>query len=313
MSDNKDNVTSETAKNKPGAAFVILDIVYILMMVLPLVTGMVLKILFNPASEGIAISGALIYCEIPFPIQNLVITESQVNAWLVMITITGFCLFFTHGISEKGGLKRQMLAEWMVESCRKLVSGNMGDHFGGFPPFVAAILALSAFSSLISLLGLFPPTSDINVTAGWALLVFALITYYKMKCGPVMYVKSFFNPPPMAPLNIISEVATPISMAFRHYGNVLSGSVICVLIAVGFQGLSKLVLGWLPGFLGEFPFLRVGIPAVLSMYFDIFSGCLQAYIFAMLTMLYVADAFNVDEFELRRKRRAEKKKQRQNA
>ena len=112
--------------------------------------------------------------------------------------------------------------------------------------------------------------------------------------------KSFAQPIAMAPLNIIGEIATPVSMAFRHYGNVISGSVISVLIAVGLQGLTKLILGFLPGFLGEFPFLQIGLPAILSLYFDIFSGCLQAYIFAMLTMLYVAGGFPAEEYEKRK-------------
>ena len=76
-------------------------------------------------------------------------------------------------------------------------------------------------------------------------------------------------------------------MAFRHYGNVLSGTVISVLVAAGLQGLSNIIFGALPGFLGDIPFLRIGIPAVLSVYFDIFSGCLQAYIFAMRTNIHL--------------------------
>lgn len=295
--------------NTKSRKFAVLDILYILMMILPLLAAVVLKILTKPESSGISITGAQIYLDIPFPVQNLVITESQINSWLVILTIIGLCLYLTHGISEKGGLKRQMAAEWIVEMCQKLVNGNMGEHFRGFAPFIAAILGLSAFSSLIALCGLYPPTSDVNVTAGWAILVFILITYYKFKCGPLEYVKSFGDPPPMAPLNIISEIATPISMAFRHYGNVLSGSVISVLVATGLGGLSHIVLGWLPGFLGEFPFLRIGLPAILSIYFDLFSGCLQAYIFAMLTMLYVAGAFNVDEYERRRALKKRKKQE----
>ena len=77
-------------------------------------------------------------------------------------------------------------------------------------------------------------------------------------------------------------------MAFRHYGNVLSGVVIASLVAYALQSVSGMILGWLPGFLGEIPFLQVGIPAILSLYFDIFSGLMQAFIFAMLTMLYIA-------------------------
>ena len=101
---------------------------------------------------------------------------------------------------------------------------------------------------------------------------------------------------------------TPVSMAFRHYGNVISGSVISVLIATGLQGLTKLILGFLPGFLGQFPFLQIGLPAILSLYFDIFSGCLQAYIFAMLTMLYIASGFPEEDYFARRAKKLQKSK-----
>jgi len=263
-------------------------------MVVPILIGIVLKVLTKPASEGISITGAQIYFTVPMPIQDLVITEAQINSWLVLISIFGLCLFLTHGLRTRNISIRQHLAEWIVEKVDSLVADSMGEYFMGFAPFIAAMLALSGFSSLLSLVGLFPPTSDLNVVAGWALIVFCLITYYKMKCGPVQYLKSFAEPPALTPLNIISEVATPVSMAFRHYGNVLSGSVISVLIATGLSGLSNLLLGWLPGFLGDIPFLQVGLPAVLSIYFDVFSGCLQAYIFAMLTMMYVSGAFPME-------------------
>lgn len=277
--------------------------------VLPLVFGMVIKILFNPASEGINISGALVYFTIPMPLQNLPITESQVNSALVIITIFFLCLYFTHGLAVKASLKRQLIVEWIVNQTQSLVKTNMSDYFAGFAPFVAAIMGLSAFSSLLALLGMYAPTADINIVGGWAILVFILITYYKMKCGPIHYIKSFGDPVPfLSPLNIISEVATPVSMAFRHYGNVLSGAVISVLVAAGLQGLSNMLLGWLPGFLGEIPFLQVGLPAILSIYFDLFSGCLQAFIFAMLTMLYISSGFPEEDYFARRAKKLAKLK-----
>ena len=289
---------------KKSPSFIAADILYISMMIVPILFGMILRILTKPATEGIVIAGAQIYFTLPMPIQNLVITESQINSWLVMISVLGLCLFLTHGLKTKNISARQHLAEWIVENTNSMVIGNMGEYFKGFAPFVAAILGLSAFSSLLTLVGLFPPTSDINVTAGWALLVFILITYYKFKCGPISYIKSFGDPVPLlAPLNIIGEVATPVSMAFRHYGNVLSGSVISVLIAAALQGLSGIVLGWIPGAVGEIPFLQIGLPAVLSLYFDLFSGGLQAYIFAMLTMMYVSGAFPMEKyFQKKRKK-----------
>ncbi len=295
---------------KKTPSFIVADILYISMMIVPILAGIILRILTKPATEGITIAGAQIYFTVPMPLQDLVITESQINSWLVMIAILGLCLFLTHGLKTRNISVRQHLAEWIVEKTDSLVTGSMGEYFKGFSPFIAAVLGLSAFSSLLSLFGLFAPTSDINVTAGWAVLVFILITYYKFKCGPITYIKSFGDPVPLlAPLNIISEVATPVSMAFRHYGNVLSGAVISVLVAAGLQGLSNIVLGWLPGVLGEIPFLQIGIPAVLSIYFDIFSGCLQAYIFAMLTMMYVSGGFPMEKyFEKKEKRKLKKSK-----
>jgi len=190
-----------------------------------------------------------------------------------------------------------------------LVNENMGEFFSGFAPFIIAILALSGVSSLLSLFGLFPPTSDINIVGGWAVLVFVLITYYKMKAGPLCYLKSFTKPVALlTPINIISEVATPVSMAFRHYGNVLSGLVISVLLGSALGGLSSLLLGWLPGFLGDIPLFQVGIPAVLSIYFDVFSGCLQAFIFAMLKMMYVSGGFPYDEYKERKAKKLLKNK-----
>lgn len=287
--------------------FAAIDALYISMMILPILAGIILKILTKPPSEGITIAGAQIYLTIPMPIQDLLITEAQINSWLVMISILGLCLFLTHGLKTQNISPRQHLAEWIVETVDALVGDNMGSYFMGYSAFVASILALSAFSSLLALFGLFPPTSDLNVVAGWAVLVFILITYYRFKCGPVQYLKSFTEPVAfLTPLNVISEVATPVSMAFRHYGNVLSGSVISVLVATALQGLSNLVLGWLPGFLGEFPLLQIGLPAILSVYFDLFSGCLQAYIFAMLTMMYVSGAFPMDAYFARKEKRNKK-------
>ena len=289
--------------------FKITDIFYIVMMILPLALGILLQVLTKPMTTGITITGARIFYTIPMPIQDLLITEAQINSALVMVTIFFCCLYMTHGISERISLKRQHFAELIVEKVEGLVLENMGEYFKGYTPFIIAMLALSAFSSLSSLLGLFPPTSDMNVVAGWAILVFILITYYKFKCGPLYYLKGFMEPTPvLAPINLFGEFATPISMGFRHYGNILSGTVISTLVAAGLSGLSAIVLGWLPGFLGEFPLFRIGLPAVLSIYFDVFSGCLQAFIFAMLTMMNIAGGFPMDEYEARKLKKLAKSK-----
>ena len=287
-----------------------MTVLLLILSILPLIAGILIKVLYVPASEGIDISGAHIFFTIDLPLGGLPITESQVNSWLVILSLFFFCLFLTHGLKTKNMSRRQIIAEWIVNTVDNLVKTNMGEFFMGFGPFIAAMLGLSACSSLLTLIGLFPPTSDINVTGGWALLTFILITYYKFKAVPLVYIKSFGDPVPfLAPLNIISEVATPISMAFRHYGNVLSGSIISILIANLLTNVSKMIFGFLPGYLGGFPYLRVGLPAILSIYFDLFSGALQAFIFAMLTMLYVSGGFPEDEYFKRKRIKEAKKKQ----
>lgn len=293
--------------NPKSRKFNAIDILLLVLTILPILFAIVLKVLFTPESEGINVTGALIYLDIPFPVQNLVISEAQINSWCVIFAILFLCLYLTHGIRKNVKTKRGLLCEWIVEKCEGLVTASMGEHFKPFASFIAAIMGLSAFSSLLSLFGLFAPTSDINIVGGWAIAVFFIITYYKFKLGPLHYLKSFGDPIPyLAPLNVISEVATPVSMAMRHYGNILSGSVISVLIAAALGGLSNLIFGWLPGALGEFPFFRIGIPAVLSIYFDVFSGCVQAFIFATLTMLYVGGAFTFEDYQTKKLRRKKK-------
>ena len=99
----------------------------------------------------------------------------------------------------------------------------------------------------------------------------------------------------MTPFNILSELATPVSMACRHFGNILSGVVINGLIYGALAVASSALLGLIPGVLGDvlskIPILDVGVPAaVLSVYFDWFSGIMQAFIFCMLTVMYIANA-----------------------
>lgn len=287
----------------------LVDIALIAGMILPIVGCLLLNILTRPPSEGVSVEGARIFFTIPMPFQDLPITESQIHSWAVLLTIFFLCLFLTRRLSVRHPSARQHVAEWIVKTTQKLIDDNMEPYFQWIPPFVGAIMGLSAFSSLLALLGLFAPTSDMNVVGGWAILVFIIITYYKFKCGPLYYLKGLAEPVPvLAPINVIGEFATPVSMAFRHYGNVLSGSVVSILVTAGLTGLSSMVFGWLPGFLGEIPFLRIGIPAVLSIYFDIFSGCLQAFIFAMLTMMYVSGAFPADDYFDRRAKIEAKKK-----
>ena len=245
------------------------------------------------------ISGAKVYFTIPTEIPilgDIQISETMIVSWIVMILITGLCIWLTHDLKVENISKRQALAEMIVEQANKFVVGNMGEKFRHLIPFVAALFATSIVSNLISLIGLRSPTADLSTEAAWAVVVFIMITAQKIKTGGVGgYLKEFTTPIAiMTPFNVLSELATPISMACRHFGNILSGVVINGLIYGALAVASSALLGLLPGIVGDvlakIPILDVGIPAVLSVYFDWFSGFMQAFIFCMLTVMYIANA-----------------------
>ena len=226
------------------------------------------------------------------------LTETVVNTWIIMAVIVGLCLFLTHDMQVHCRTKRQIIAEFIVKKVNAMVGENMGEHFlrVGYAPLICSIMGLSALCSLSSMIGMYAPTSDLSALLGWSILVFVLITWNKFRAGgPLGYIKGYFEPiPVLLPFNIISEFATPLSMAFRHFGNIASGSVITGLIYAALAAATHALFGWLPGALGQvlgsIPILQVGIPAIFSIYFDLFSSCLQAFIFCMLTMMYIGSA-----------------------
>ena len=245
------------------------------------------------------ISGARVFFTIPTNIPILVdlqISETLVVSWIVMALITGLCIWLTHDLKVEKISKRQAVAEMLVEMANKFVIGNAGEKFRKLIPFVAALFATSVVSNLISLIGLRSPTADLSTEAAWAIVVFIMITAQKIKTsGFGGYLKGFTTPiAVMTPFKVLSELATPISLACRHFGNILSGVVINALIYGALALASSKLLGLLPGVLGgvlsQIPILSVGLPAITSVYFDWFSGVMQAFIFCMLTVMYIANA-----------------------
>ncbi len=245
------------------------------------------------------VSGAKVFFTIPTDIPvlgDIQISETMLVSWLVMALITGLCIWLTHDLKVEKISKRQAVAEYLVEMANKFVIGNAGEKFRKLIPFVAALFVTSVVSNLISLIGLRSPTADLSTEAAWAVVVFIMITAQKIKTGGLGgYLKGFTTPiAVMTPFNILSELATPVSMACRHFGNILSGVVINGLIYGALALASSALLGLIPGAVGDLlsqiPILDVGIPAVLSVYFDWFSGFMQAFIFCMLTVMYIANA-----------------------
>ncbi len=242
---------------------------------------------------SVDIHGSPIYYVIPV-LGGIPITGTLVVTWCVMAVLTGLCIWLTRDLRVKDISRRQAVAEYLVNMADNFVRNNMGEQWMRYVPFVSTIFALSLCSSLTSLFGLVPPTADLATEFAWAIVVFVLITYYKLKAsGLGGYLKSFTEPIfLMAPFNVLGELFKPVSMSFRHFGNIVSGLVISTLVYAGLTTVSRALFGLLPGVVGdwlqEIPFLTVGVPAVLSLYFDWFSSFMQAFIFCVLTMVFIA-------------------------
>ncbi len=241
---------------------------------------------------SIEINGPKILFEMPV-LGGIRITETIVNGWLVVLLIGFLCWFMTRGLVTKNPSKRQLAAEKIYFMLTELVEGVMGEKWKSFTPYIGALFAYSMFGSLISLLGLRSVTGDLSTTGAMAVITTIMVIGTNIKTNGVGgWLKSYTQPVAViTPINIISEVANPVSMAFRHFGNIAAGIVITNIIYGALAAASNLILGWIPNeFIAGIPILQAGLPAVLSIYFDLFTGFLQAYIICMLTMVNVSGA-----------------------
>ena len=246
--------------------------------------------------SSLNVSGAFVYFVIPI-LGGIPITQTTVSSLIVTIILIVLSIRLGRNL-QKRPTGMQVLVEKGVSMLYRMVAETMGEHNLYWTPFIGTIFLSSILGSLIGMTGfLRSMTADLSCTLVWAVLVSLLIWYNNIKNnGFIGWLKGFTEPiVVMTPMNIIGEIAQPVSMAFRHFGNVVSGTVISALVYAALAGLSTVLLGWLPGILGKIPFLQIGVPAVLSVYFDVFSSCMQAFIFAMLTMLYIGGAASTEE------------------
>ena len=228
-----------------------------------------------------------------FGLFDVTITETVLSSFLVMLTLVLLSIWLGRNLQKRPSGK-QVLTEKVVGMLYNMVRDTMGEHNLRFAPYIGALFCSSLLGTLISMLGFFrSATADISTTITWALVTSVLVWFYNIKNnGFFGWLKGFTEPiVVMTPMNIVSEIAQPISMAFRHFGNVAGGSVLTMLIYNALAAASAVILGWIPNaFISSIPILQVGIPAVLSLYFDLFSGFIQALVFSMLTMVYVGAA-----------------------
>ena len=173
------------------------------------------------------------------------ITQTLVVGWLVMLIISALCIWLGSGLKVTGISRKQAAAETIVNALVDFVHDKMGTEFDRYIPLVGTIFVTSIVSNLISLVGIWSPTADLMTELAWALVVFVLITYHKIKSSGIGgYLKGFLDPIfIMAPINVMSELFTPISMACRHFGNILSGTVISALIYGSLTAASYALFG----------------------------------------------------------------------
>ena len=216
------------------------------------------------------------------------LSESVVTGWLVILIVLAACLILTKDLKKIPDTKRQCAAEYIVKTVNNMVSVNMDKSSLAYAPYIAAVFSYIIVGTLISMIGFRSITADISVTGALAFMTFVLVTCTKLKyMGVGGYFKQFINP-----LNIIGEVANPVAMALRLFGNVSGGMIITMILYAGRGAASGALydlIGISPienvGYV--FNIFQVGIPAVLSVYFDLFSGAIQSYVFIMLTMAYI--------------------------
>lgn len=283
------------------------------------------------------VTGAYIYFTIPI-FGGINVTQTMVSSLIVTVLLCWACIYFGKNLKKRPDGK-QVLVEKGVMMLQNMVVETMGPHNVHWTPFIGTIFLSSICGSFIGLTGfLRSTTADISCVMVWAVMVSVIIWYNNIKHnGFVGWLKGFTQPiVVMTPMNIVSEIAQPVSMAFRHFGNVAGGGVITTIIYTSLSVASAALLnlitasGWLvsvvltaagvglyflwkkkgkvvalvfgiisavlglfgllqaAGILSGVPLLAYGVPAVLSCYFDLFSGFVQAYVFSLLTMVYIA-------------------------
>ncbi len=294
---------------------------------------------------NVSVDGAFVYFTLPI-FGGIPITQTTVSSCIVTALLVIACIVLGKNL-QKRPTGPQVLVEKGVSMIYNLTVSAMGQHNAHWAPFMGTLFLSSICGSLIGMTGfLRSVTADLSCTLVWSLMITALIWYNNIKNnGFVGWLKGFTEPVVvMTPMNIVSEIAQPISMAFRHFGNVAGGGVITSIIYTAFSMVSAVVLnliastGWLMGailvlagagllywvmrnkqkkaikkllfvwvgaltiLLGLFgilqamgilsgvPVLALGIPALLSVYFDVFSGFVQALVFTLLSMVYIAGA-----------------------
>ena len=217
------------------------------------------------------------------------VSTTVTTSWLIIAVLAVTSYFLTRNLKKVPTSKVQIFLEYAVTTLLNLVKSTMGEEavkkMPNMVPYIGSLFIFFVCSNLIGLLGFRSPTTDLDTTVAFSLITVFLSYYSGVKAKGIAYFKGLAEPVViMLPMNIVSEIARPISLSFRPFGNILGGAVIMSLV---YQFLGFLS-GLIPGI--TISIFQFAIPVPLHLYFDLFSGVLQAFIFVMLTMVFVGNA-----------------------
>lgn len=224
-----------------------------------------------------------------FTIGSVHITETVIFGLIISLLILVFAYFATRKM-ERVPRGAQAVAELIVDTVYNMVSDTMGKENIRFAPYMGTLLLFLGAGSMLGLLDLRPVTADLNTTVPLALVSFIMIHYNAVKAQTGKgYIKHLASPYAfMFPLNIMSDIMFPVTLACRIYGNILAGVIIMTLLYGALGSLSSAVGSAVPFFL-------IALPLPLNFFFDMFEPVLQTYIFVMLTMVFTSNGMNVAE------------------
>lgn len=207
--------------------------------------------------------------------QTFWITTSHAALLLVVILLIGLAWIANRYMKKAGEVPDtfQNIIEIIVEKLDQMVGQSMGAFARRFRNYIGTIFLFLLLCNISGIFGLRSPTADYGITLLLGLVTFALIHINGVRRHKRNHVASWFQPIPLLfPINVIGDLAVPLSLSLRLFGNVMSGTVMI--------GLWYGMLPW---------FMKLGIPAFLHAYFDLFSGAIQTYVFCMLSMVYIRD------------------------
>ena len=213
-------------------------------------------------------------CDTAFTIPvfgGIEVAESVVVTWIIMAVMVIFAIVMTRKLRIQNPGKRQVIIESIVTGLLNMVKGFIGEKGTRYVPYLVTVIIYIGISNIIGLFGMKPPTKDMNVTAALAVMSIVLIEYSGIHAkGVKRWAKGFAQPVAIvAPLNVLEILIRPLSLCMRLFGNVLGAFVIMELLKM---------------------LIPVVLPVPFSLYFDIFDGLIQAYVFVFLTSLFIKEA-----------------------